>query len=253
MTSDRVHERWAERSGEFSPEYYAYYGPDERSELVRGALDRWVDPDDPVLELGCSSGRHLAHLREGGYGDLHGVDVNPESFAVMRESYPELAEAGTFHAASIESVIEEYDDDAFAAVYSVQTLQHVPPENERTFDELARVARDLLVTVEVEGDRSGDEGIGSGTERDDGTADRGDSRPGSSDPSSTSPSTAESASPGGSEVDSAGSARDVNYVTEGIPLYYRDWRAVFEGRGFEQVASEPVAADTFRAFRPASP
>ncbi|MFB6178072.1 MAG: class I SAM-dependent methyltransferase, partial [Halobaculum sp.] len=35
MNSDEVRRRWADRSGEFSPEYYAYYGPNATSETIR--------------------------------------------------------------------------------------------------------------------------------------------------------------------------------------------------------------------------
>ncbi|WP_336344251.1 class I SAM-dependent methyltransferase [Halalkalicoccus ordinarius] len=151
MNSDEVLEGWAERSGEYSPEYYAYYGPDETSDLIRDRIDAVVGPDAAVLELGCSSGRHLAHLHDGGYEDLHGIEINGDAFDVMADSYPDLAAAGTFHHGAIEDVVREFGDDAFDAVYSVETLQHVHPDNEWVFEELARITADLLVTVENEG------------------------------------------------------------------------------------------------------
>ncbi|WP_336363680.1 class I SAM-dependent methyltransferase [Halalkalicoccus salilacus] len=158
MDPDDVLEDWAERSGEYSPEYYAYYGPDETSELIRERLDSVVGSDAAVLELGCSSGRHLAHLHEHGYEDLHGIEINDEAFDVMTESYPDLAAAGTFHVDAIENVVREFDDDRFDAVFSVETLQHLHPDNEWVFAELARITSGLLVTVENEGgdDRSED-------------------------------------------------------------------------------------------------
>lgn len=156
MDPDDVLEDWAERSGEYSPEYYAYYGPDETSELIRERLNSVVGSDATVLELGCSSGRHLAHLYEHGYEDLHGIEINDEAFDVMTESYPDLAAAGTFHVDAIENVVKEFDDDRFDAVFSVETLQHLHPDNEWVFAELARITSGLLVTVENEGgdDRS---------------------------------------------------------------------------------------------------
>jgi SAM-dependent methyltransferase len=156
MDADEVHDRWAERSGEYSPTYYAYYGPNETSELIRRYLDDAVDPGASVLELGCSSGRHLAHLHEHGYGDLHGIEINDEAFEVMGETYPELAADGTFYHDAIESVLPGFEDDRFGAVYSVETLQHVHPDNAWVFDEVARVTADLLVTVENEGGNDGD-------------------------------------------------------------------------------------------------
>jgi SAM-dependent methyltransferase len=156
VNPDEVLDDWAERSGEYSPEYYAYYGPNETSDLLRDRLDAVVDTDATVLELGCSSGRHLAHLHEGGYEELHGVEINAEAFEVMADSYPDLAATGSFHHGAIEEVVETFDDDAFDVVYSVETLQHVHPDNEWVFEELARITADLLVTVENEGE-DGDE------------------------------------------------------------------------------------------------
>jgi len=199
MDSPDVRDQWAERSGEYSPDYYAHYGPDETSEAIREALGGLAS-DAPVLELGCSSGRHLAHLREHGFEDLHGVDINADAFDVMEDAYPELADDGTFYVEAIEDLVERFDDDHFAAVYSAETLQHVHPDATGVFEELARIASDRIVTVENEGDhRDGDP--------------------------------------------------DVNYVRDELPLYYRNWREVFESFGFEQVETHPTKRDTLRAFR----
>lgn len=154
MDPDDLHEQWAGRSGEFSPTYYAHQGPNRTSERVCAALDRVVGSSASVLELGCSAGRHLAHLYDHGYTDLHGVELNPEAFAVMAERFPELAAAGTFHEATIEATVPGFDGGAFDAVYSVQTLQHVHPDETWVFDDIARVIDDALVTVENEGDHA---------------------------------------------------------------------------------------------------
>ena len=151
MDSEEVRDHWAGRSGEYSPEYYAHYGPDETSETLLRILDRHLDRDASVLELGCSSGRHLAHLHDHGYANVAGIEVNEDAFDVMGETYPDLAAAGTFYPAAIEDVVEDFADDRFDAVYSVETLQHVHPDAAWVLDELVRITGDLLVTVENEG------------------------------------------------------------------------------------------------------
>ena len=223
MDPDAVHEEWDDRSGEFSPTYYAHYGPNETSEAVRERLDAALGPDPSVLELGCSSGRHLAHLHAHGYTDLHGVDINEDAREVMAETYPDLAAAGTFRFDAIETVVTEFDDDRFDAVYSVETLQHIPRDNEWVFDEVARIAGELLLTAEIESGRGGSKPDG-GDDADDGTRDGSPDR----------------------DADD----RPVNYVNDDFPLYYRDWEAVFGDRGFEQVDVETVGRDTVRTFRP---
>ena len=154
MDSNEIRRQWAERSGEYSPAYYAYYGPDERSESVRAILEEFLDRDAAVLELGCSSGRHLYHLQEHGFENLFGIEVNEDAFDVMEETYPDLASRGTFHSDAIENVVEEFDDGRFDAVYSVETLQHLHPDLEWVFEEIARVTSDLLITVENEGEQA---------------------------------------------------------------------------------------------------
>lgn len=152
MDPNDVRQGWADRSGEYSPAYYAYYGANETSELLRERFDAALDRDAAILEVGCSSGRHLAHLHDHGYENLTGVDVNADAFEVLAETYPDLAADGTFYRDTIGDVVVEFDDDQFDAVYSVETLQHLPPDCGPVFDDLARIAEDLLVTVENEGD-----------------------------------------------------------------------------------------------------
>ena len=200
MDSHEVRDNWAARGGEYSPDYYAHYGPDETSEALLSVLDRSLDGAGAVLEPGCSSGRHLAHLLDNGYTDLTGIEVNGDAFDVMAETYPDLAAAGTFHHTAIEDVVEGFDDGAFDAVFSVETLQHIHPEAEWVFAELARVTDDVLVTVENEGDGPDDLG-------------------------------------------------GVNYVKDGVPLYYRDWQAIFTDLGMTQVDHRRGDRDEFRVFR----
>ncbi|GAB3416474.1 hypothetical protein GCM10027435_13850 [Haloparvum alkalitolerans] len=151
MDPNDVRRDWAERTGDYSPAYYADEGATETSEWLRSILDFYADEDAAILEVGCSSGRHLEHLRRAGFENLTGIDINPDAFDVMAEHYPDLRETGTFHAGAIEDLLPEFADGRFDAVYSVETLQHVHPEDTWVFEEVVRVADDLLCTVENEG------------------------------------------------------------------------------------------------------
>lgn len=151
VRSSDVRRQWAERSGEYSPAYYAHYGPDDTSETIRDILDRYLGRSASVLEVGCSSGRHLAHLLDHGFEQVSGIELNDEAFEVMAEAYPDLASTGTFYADAVENVVEEFGDGQFDAVYSVETLQHLHPDATWVFEELVRITDDLLLTVENEG------------------------------------------------------------------------------------------------------
>jgi SAM-dependent methyltransferase len=197
VDSNDIREEWADRSGEYSPAYYAYYGADETSELVRSILAEHVEQDAAVLEVGCSSGRHLAALFDAGYSNLTGVDVNADALDVLAETYPDLAASGSFHAMAIEEFVTDVADDAYDVVFSVETLQHLHPDADWAFGELARIVDGLLITVENEG---GDTG-------------------------------------------------SVNYVDDNVPLYYRDWNAVFTAHGLTELDSMDGNRDTVRVFR----
>lgn len=151
MQPDDVRRDWAERSGKFSPAYYARIGPNEVSDTLADVLAHYVDEGAAILEVGCGSGRHLERLRRRGFENLAGIDINDESFSVMAEQYPRLAEIGTFETGAIEELVPEFDDGAFNVVYSVETLQHVHPDDAWVFEEFARITDDLLVTAENEG------------------------------------------------------------------------------------------------------
>ncbi|WP_435129012.1 class I SAM-dependent methyltransferase [Halobaculum sp. D14] len=214
MDAPDIRKEWAGRTGEYSPEYYDYKGPDETSERLGAILDDHVDSDAAVLELGCGPGRHLAHLHGAGYRDLHGVEINGDAIDVLRESSPALAADGTFHVGTIEEFVADAPDDRYDVVYSVETLQHLHPDSAWAFADVARVAAERIVTVENESEAPADDAA-SGDSRDDGS---------DADPS-------------------------VNYVDDGLPLYYRNWRDVFSGVGAEQIHSEELRRDTLRVFR----
>ncbi|MFW5905232.1 MAG: class I SAM-dependent methyltransferase [archaeon] len=151
MESSDVRSQWAERTGEYSPRYYAYYGPDELSDAIVSVLQTHLPPSISALEVGCSSGRHLARLYREGYRDITGIEINAEALDVMEEQYPETAAVGTYYEDAVESVVETLDDREFDVVFSVQTLQHLHSDSEWVFDELRRIAEKLIVTVEIEG------------------------------------------------------------------------------------------------------
>ena len=154
MNPEDVREEWAERTGEFSPEYYAHKGPNEASEQIRELLEHYLDTEARVLEIGCSSGRHLAHLHDGGFRNLHGIEINEDAIDVLREEYPDLASDATFHIGDAGEILEGFEDGAFDAVYTVETLQHIHPDDaDAVFDEVARVTGDLLLTIENESAR----------------------------------------------------------------------------------------------------
>ncbi|OIB58238.1 class I SAM-dependent methyltransferase [Natrialba sp. SSL1] len=237
MNVTDVHDRWESRSGAYSPEYYAYYGPNATSKALRQTLSELVEPDASVLELGCSSGRHLAHLHEHGYENLAGIDINEDAFEVMADNSPDLFETGTFYCCSIEHLVDTLPTNRFDVVYSVETIQHVHPDNDWVFDDLARIASTAVLTAENEGDTPNGESVSESATK--------------SAPSSGSGSGSGSGSDSASDLysDSSSPLREVREV-DGLPLYIRDWEQVFTDRGLQPVdcTDTDIERHTVRAF-----
>lgn len=162
MDSQETRRRWAERTGAYSPAYYAHYGPNRVSERLATLLADRPGRTGAVLELGCGSGRHLAHLHDVGFEDLTGVDLNPEAARVIHTTYPDLAAAGTLHIEAIEAFVDRVPDGAFDAVYSVETLQHLHPDSAPVFAAIAALAGERLITVETEGPPTADPNVVDG-------------------------------------------------------------------------------------------
>lgn len=133
-----------------SPHTYAEMGPTAVSDFIADGLEKRIGYDDAVLDVGCNVGRHLAHLHEHGFWNLNGVDVKADILEPMREYYPAMADDASIHIGPTEEVLPGFEDDRFAAVYTASVLMHHAPESEFVFDEIRRVASDVILTVEAE-------------------------------------------------------------------------------------------------------
>lgn len=118
--------------------------------LADAIAERGVPRDAAILEPGCNIGRNLALLLHRGYRNLHGIDVNPNTRSVMRECFPQLADGLHLTIGAMEDVLPTVADGAYDVVFTLATLMCVPPENERVLDELVRICRGLLITLEFE-------------------------------------------------------------------------------------------------------
>ena len=49
--------------------------------------------DARILEVGCGVGHNLAYLHDLGYHHLEGIEISKPVVDVLRETYPQLADA----------------------------------------------------------------------------------------------------------------------------------------------------------------
>ncbi len=67
---------------------YAHAGEEESINLVFADVSK--DPDRLILDVGCGRGGTANYLQQAGWGVVSGVDVDAESIAYARKTYPEV-------------------------------------------------------------------------------------------------------------------------------------------------------------------
>ena len=112
-----------------------------RRRIIRAELERLPLPSPAcVLDAGCGSGRTLEEL--GDYGEVHGIELDPEAAEVAR-----ARGVGDVQIGRLEEL--PWDDATFDLITCLDVIEHTP--NDRlTLRELRRVCNPggwLLLTV----------------------------------------------------------------------------------------------------------
>jgi SAM-dependent methyltransferase len=154
-TREELHAYWQDPDEGNRPEAYLEPGdPTRRSEFLVRLFRQYVSPEWRILEIGCNAGRNLHFLDQAGYHNLAGIEISSQAVRMLRETFPEMARRIAVHQGAVEAVIRELDAAAFDVVFALAVLEHIHPESEWTFAEMARIAGRLLVTIEDEHGRS---------------------------------------------------------------------------------------------------
>ena len=133
---------WAEKNS-----HDPYLKGEEKSEYLVGLVGEVLDGlYGSVLELGCNVGRNLEYLRRAGYTQLGGIEISPRAAPIRRDYFPEL-EIDYYQGPIEERILH---CRPFDIVFSMAVLQHVHPDSDWIFAEIARVARVGIVTIEDE-------------------------------------------------------------------------------------------------------
>lgn len=119
------------------------------SPLLRNIIEDKIGPEASVLELGCNAGTHLGHFTESSTFELAGIELNPNAIELMADEFPDTATQTDTHLGRVQDILPEFESNSVDAVYSVAVLQHIP-EPEDLYDQISRVAKDLLIIVEAE-------------------------------------------------------------------------------------------------------
>ena len=147
-TLQEIHSFWKHPSADNLPE--TYLDGDEISAFLNGCIEEYcknLDKQDKILEIGCNCGRNIFHFQRAGYPNVEGIEINPAAITLYYTSIPGNAEILEGPA---ESICPRLGDNSFALVYTVAVLQHIHPDSESLFEDMARISSKYIVIIENE-------------------------------------------------------------------------------------------------------
>lgn len=139
---------WANPSSTNKP--IVYLKPIERSCFLLQVVKKYASANARILEPGCNVGRNLNHLYQAGYNNLTGIDINKDALQLLETTFPQLSANAKLHNAEIEDVIKKFKENEFDLVYTMAVLEHIHPDSEWIFADLARITGSYLITIEDE-------------------------------------------------------------------------------------------------------
>jgi SAM-dependent methyltransferase len=131
-----------------SPEDYLV--GQERSEYLVNLTKDYLGCNSSILEIGCNVGRNLNYFLENGYSNLSGIEINKNAISVMKEAYPNLHRIVDIFNNPVEECVPKMLDDSYDCVYTMAVLEHIHYNSEFIFDEIKRIARTHIITIEDE-------------------------------------------------------------------------------------------------------
>lgn len=119
------------------------------SDFMLEAIRRYPSNGNPILEIGCHSGRNLWTLYKAGYHNLAGIEISTEAVDLMKSEYPEMAKNIEVYCSPVEDIIRKLPDSHYL-VFTLAVLEHIHPDSEWIFEEMVRITDKYLITLEDE-------------------------------------------------------------------------------------------------------
>lgn len=154
LTKEECYEYWKNEVNDIQNKNNPYLYIGKPKTIINKLHNFWsteISKVDSILEIGCNSGANLNHLRNLGYTNLCGIDINAVAIAKMKEAFPETYANSTIYIGSIEEILPSLPDKSVDVCFSVAVLEHIHPDV--IYDvckELKRVARKYIITCEDE-------------------------------------------------------------------------------------------------------
>jgi SAM-dependent methyltransferase len=151
-SQERCQRYWETRTSDASDNRPADYVA-KNPAIVDLMYEFWrtdVARDAAILELGCNAGANLERLRQIGYTDLAGLEINENAVEALREAFPALADEASVTVGALEQVLPGMEANSVDTIYTMAVLLHIHPASDQIFDHMSRVARSHICVVEAE-------------------------------------------------------------------------------------------------------
>ena len=153
-TEKKIHSYWKNEVNTFACDNSPYHYACKPSSIINFLHNFWnpeVQKTDKILELGCNSGANLNHLRNLGYTDLSGIEINKKAIKLMSEIFPDTYSSSNIYIGNIEKTLSQIPDKSIDITFSIATLEHIHPDSEKeVFTEIKRITKKYIVTIEDE-------------------------------------------------------------------------------------------------------
>lgn len=147
-----LHEFWQNLTEDELPDgWNSYLNQTGRSKFLQNLICHRVSDEARILELGCNAGRNLHFLHSNGYQNLSGIEINKQAIDFLKTEFPELAADADLYVDEIEGIITEFETESIDLCFTIAVLEHIHPDSEFVFEEMARVSAEYIVTLEDEG------------------------------------------------------------------------------------------------------
>lgn len=117
-------------------------------DLLNSVIEKYIEKDSTILELGSNCGANLNGLSKIGYTNLSGIEINQNAIDEMRTSFPGLKANVT--CSELESALPKIKDNSFDLVFSMAVLLHIHPSSHSIFKDMVRISRGYICVIESE-------------------------------------------------------------------------------------------------------
>ncbi|MBV9463889.1 MAG: class I SAM-dependent methyltransferase [Verrucomicrobiae bacterium] len=145
-----ISEKWRKASLGGPLGYQTYLELTPVSEAILAQIIARVSPGESILDLGCNVGRELNALWKKGYRNLTGVEIGEEPVKAMKSAFPELAAGARIINDSMAEALLNLGSGEFDLVYAHGSLVSLNAREQYVFDEICRVSRKWVITLENE-------------------------------------------------------------------------------------------------------